>query len=311
MKIYLINEPVVLFDASCFLFIHGANPNYKRTLKDHIESTLENLNSTNYVGFIDTGKNFRHTIAKTAPYKGNRDKTDLLEKFPFFHRVKEELINVYNITAVRGVEVDDVVGILNRRLNPNQFFNIFNEKGVLERQELSNYKSVIATIDKDENMLNAALYNLTKHTLVMSNNKNSYIKLNKNRNKLLGSGFKFLYAQILMGDSTDNIKGLEKCGPVGAFSILENCNTEEECTLVAKKAFYEKEKSLAEKALKIKKAEINSKELSSKIFCLSEEELWEKALKKYNEMYSLIFILRKNHTLRDIKIQKYKNLLLY
>lgn len=311
MKIHLINEPVVLFDASCFLFIHGANPNYKRTLKDHIESTLENLNSTKYVGFIDTGKNFRHTIAKTAPYKGNRDKSDLLEKFPFFHRVKEELINTYGITAVRGVEVDDVVGILNRRLNSNQFFNIYNEEGTLEKQELSNYKSVIATIDKDENMLNAALYNLTKHTLIMSNNKNSYIKLSKKRNKLLGSGFKFLYAQILMGDSTDNIKGLEKCGPVGAFTILENCNTEEECVMITKQAFYNKEKSLAEKALKIKKAEVGSKELSSKLFCLSEEELWGRALKKYSEMYSLIFILRKNHTLRDIKVQKYKDLLLY
>ena len=63
--------------------------------------------------------------------------------------------------------------------------------------------------------------------------------------------------------------------------------------------------------LKIKKAEVGSKELSSKLFCLSEEELWGRALKKYSEMYSLIFILRKNHTLRDIKVQKYKDLLLY
>lgn len=45
---------------------------------------------------------------------------------------------------------------------------------------------------------------------------------------LKGSGLKFFYAQILMGDPADNYQGLPQCGMTGAYELLDGCSTEEE-----------------------------------------------------------------------------------
>ena len=49
--------------------------------------------------------------------------------------------------------------------------------------------------------------------------------------KVIGHGTKFFWAQLLMGDSADNVKGLKSyhgklCGAVKAHEILSNCRTE-------------------------------------------------------------------------------------
>lgn len=44
--------------------------------------------------------------------------------------------------------------------------------------------------------------------------------------RLKGAGLKFFYAQLLMGDSTDNYGGLEGCGVVGTYEALNNLSTE-------------------------------------------------------------------------------------
>src|SRR3546814_15161345 len=46
--------------------------------------------------------------------------------------------------------------------------------------------------------------------------------------KLRGSGLKFFYAQLITGDTVDNISGIPKHGPVRAFNDLSECGTEEE-----------------------------------------------------------------------------------
>src|SRR3546814_8237009 len=46
--------------------------------------------------------------------------------------------------------------------------------------------------------------------------------------KLRGSGLKFFYAQLITGDTVDNISGLPKHGPVRAFNELSECGTEED-----------------------------------------------------------------------------------
>lgn len=46
---------------------------------------------------------------------------------------------------------------------------------------------------------------------------------------LFGGGHKFFYAQMLMGDSTDNIEGIPGYGPVFAYKLLNDAKTEREC----------------------------------------------------------------------------------
>jgi 5'-3' exonuclease len=52
--------------------------------------------------------------------------------------------------------------------------------------------------------------------------------------KCLGVGKKFFWAQMLMGDTADNIAGVAKvdgklCGPVGAFNLLHGIDEESAC----------------------------------------------------------------------------------
>lgn len=46
---------------------------------------------------------------------------------------------------------------------------------------------------------------------------------------LFGGGHKFFYAQMLMGDSTDNIPGVGGYGPVFAYNLLWDAETERQC----------------------------------------------------------------------------------
>ena len=46
---------------------------------------------------------------------------------------------------------------------------------------------------------------------------------------IFGGGHKFFYCQMLMGDGTDNIPGVEGYGPVFAYNLLWDAKTEREC----------------------------------------------------------------------------------
>jgi len=45
------------------------------------------------------------------------------------------------------------------------------------------------------------------------------------KGKLIGAGYAYFAAQVLMGDPTDNIPGLPGCGPVSAYAALHHCDT--------------------------------------------------------------------------------------
>ena len=50
----------------------------------------------------------------------------------------------------------------------------------------------------------------------------THIELDREKKppKLSGYGLKFFYAQLMMGDSVDNIPGLPRCGAVKAYDVL-------------------------------------------------------------------------------------------
>ena len=53
-------------------------------------------------------------------------------------------------------------------------------------------------------------------------------------------GLKNFYTQLLTGDRTDNIKGLDRIGPVKAEKILKDCKTEQELLQAVTKAYEDK-----------------------------------------------------------------------
>lgn len=53
-------------------------------------------------------------------------------------------------------------------------------------------------------------------------------------NKIVGGGKKFFFSQLLTGDTVDNIGGLNKTGPVKAYTALAEANDEDRCRTIVR-----------------------------------------------------------------------------
>jgi len=137
-----------------------------------------------------TGKsNFRHEIAVTAPYKGNRKDAKKPKHLPL---LREYLQMAWGATVSEGEEADDVIAIRATELGDD---------------------SIIVSTDKDFNQVPGWHYNFVKKV-------KSYVTPEE--------GLRFFYKQILTGDAADNIKGLFRVGDVKATKMLADFKTEVE-----------------------------------------------------------------------------------
>lgn len=151
------------------------------------------------------GNNFRKDIAVTAVYKGNRaDKPKPKHLIP----LREYLVDKWGAVIAEGQEADDAVVIEANSLNGN---------------------CIIASLDKDFMQFSGWHYNFIKR-------EHKYVTPFE--------GMKFLYMQILMGDSADNIKGLFRVGPKKAEKMLSECTTEVEMYNVCVEAYNDEDRVL-------------------------------------------------------------------
>lgn len=137
-----------------------------------------------------TGKgNFRHDIAKSHEYKGNRK--EATKPIHLYH-VRQYLIDNHNAIVSEGEEADDLIAIEATRLGKN---------------------TTVASIDKDMLQIPCKHFNF---------GRNEWKTVDE------WQGLRFFYSQILMGDAADNIIGLYKVGPVKADKMLQGSKTEED-----------------------------------------------------------------------------------
>lgn len=158
-----------------------------------------------------TGKgNFREDIAKAKVYKGNRKDV----KKPYhFRNLTVYLKAVYGAIVVDGMEADDALCI--------------HQTLHLEQRD-----TVICTRDKDLRQCPGWHYGWE------SGKQPEFrlrwvegigdIELSANKKSVKGWGDKFFYAQLLIGDTVDNIPGCPKVGPVKAYKLLSDAQTIEE-----------------------------------------------------------------------------------
>lgn len=146
------------------------------------------------VMYLTTGKNFRDEIASTKPYKGNRKK----EKPFHFQNLTAYIKNAYKYKEAIGVEADDLLS--------------------LDQTD----ETVICSRDKDLLMVPGWQYGWE-----CGKQKERHLhyvtpegKLWMDGDKLRGEGLSFFYAQLLMGDSVDNIPGCPGVGPKKTFGLL-------------------------------------------------------------------------------------------
>lgn len=167
--------------------------------------------------------NFRYEVATVKPYKLMRK--EVVKPF-HYHNLITYMLATYDVRVASGMEADDLLGIT----------------------QTAGEDTIICSRDKDLRMIPGWQYSWEcgkqpefGPELV---DDFGYIKVGEDK-KVRGVGLKFFFAQMLIGDSVDNIPGLEGCGDKGAYKLLDGCTTESECVLVLREAY---KKKYAEKA---------------------------------------------------------------
>lgn len=180
-------------------------------LLSRIETIMRECQADEAAFFLSKGKNFRHDIAKSKPYKGTRTP----DKKPFhFHNIGAYLVGQLNAEVVTGIEADDAIGIAH--------------KG----------NTIVASRDKDLRQLPGLSYSweLGKQPRFGPEliTKEGYLTLDKTKKpaRLKGTGMSWFYAQLLMGDGIDNIGGSKGTGPVYAYGMLIDKNPDEQLAAV-------------------------------------------------------------------------------
>lgn len=155
---------------------------------------LYHTDADDFEGFLtlDSDENYRHAIAVTAPYKGNRPG----DKPKYYDFIRDYLIRDWGFQWVRNQEADDALGI-----------------AAFTKWEKGDKDYVICTIDKDLDMIPGPHYNFVKkHHFDVDERE----------------GMLSFYCQILSGDRVDNIIGIRGIGPAKARARLIDCGTEVE-----------------------------------------------------------------------------------
>jgi hypothetical protein len=157
------------------------------------------------------GSNFRFKSAVTLPYKGHRK-----EKPEIWGAVREYLINVYGAQVIHGYECDDILG-MNGDKSPTP-------ANVLPPPP----ETILIHKDKDIFMVPGWHFNTQTEEFEYVD-RFGKLWLNDS-GKLKGRGIMFFYAQLLMGDATDNIPSLKKgkYGDKTVYKLLADLKTEEE-----------------------------------------------------------------------------------
>ncbi len=149
--------------------------------------------------FLSGTENFRNQVATITKYKGSRDKTTR----PYWYSaIREYLIMHWGAEVSDGIEADDTVSILQWQA----------EQG----------DTIICTIDKDLLNVPGHHYNYMKKEARFVSYKDAMLRF---------------YRQILTGDSTDDIPGCKKIGPVAAAKILPEWKPESTMYIAVLRAY--------------------------------------------------------------------------
>jgi len=152
----------------------------------------------NFKSYLTGSDNFRYTIAKSHPYKGNRSDTVRPDHLKFARAYLQE---EWDAIVSEGCEADDLMAI---------------EATVIGDD------CVIVSQDKDFNTVPGWKWNFVNGNW---------------RYDTPWSALQYFYSQVLTGDNSDNIKGLYRVGPKTADKMLRECQTEEDLWEVCLKAY--------------------------------------------------------------------------
>lgn len=145
-------------------------------------------------------------------YKAHRTKP----KPKWYNEIRNYMQAEFGAEICREIEADDAMGMLQYKSTPGEDF-------------LKEYHSIICSIDKDLKQIEGLHYNFVKKEFEEISPE---------------LGMKHFYTQLLMGDSSDNIKGIPNIGPVKAARILSTARDEQSMFNVVREAYGNDEEML-------------------------------------------------------------------
>lgn len=182
------------------------------TTKRVIQKILKDVGTDSYKIYLtsDDKSNFRFNLATIKEYKGNRKNS----KKPLHYKaIREYLVNYHAAEVISGMEADDAMGI-----------NMCNGCGT----------KICCTIDKDLRMIPGLHHHLDWEKQGLNKIEKiedpGFVRLETTktgRNKIWGGGMLWFYAQMLLGDSADNIPKIPKMGPVSVTNLLRDKTSDE------------------------------------------------------------------------------------
>lgn len=156
-----------------------------------IQQIIEATDATKYRVYLSGKDNFRKKI--NLEYKANRKDT-----VPpvYLQDCRQYLLDNHSAVMSVGCEADDLLGI---------------EQCDVETYETG--ETVICTLDKDLRMIPGNHYNWVKVELDTVAQQD---------------GLRHFYKQMMIGDRSDNIFGVDKIGPVKAGKLIDHLDEEQD-----------------------------------------------------------------------------------
>lgn len=199
-----------------------------KILNNTITNIVKHLHAKDYYGYIGRGKVFRHHLSKIKEYKGGRSSLKPVN-LPL---IEEMLLERFNgKIATDNLEADDWLSI-DSHTAWKDWVKTRHQKDRL----------IVITEDKDALQCGGShLFNPTKMTLPFTiKNELGEVSLRDDTKTktITGHGRKFLYSQMLLGDTVDNYSPTalvakdnpyKRFGDVACFNLLNKLNTDEEC----------------------------------------------------------------------------------
>lgn len=214
----------VLIDADGIVYRVGfamEDVNSLTTVKHNVEQTLANYMSdvkrifvsieepTIVLSPLGQENNFRYNVAKTLPYKGNRT----APKPKHYDYIRTVLMEIPGAIIAEGQEADDTIADIAVE-NPSKTVIVSQDK---DMRQVPGWHLEPGSVDEPKR----PVYYVDPDTL-------GHIQLERttgNRAGVFATGPLGLYSQMMLGDTSDNIPGLENYGPVKVYSLLKDATS--------------------------------------------------------------------------------------
>jgi 5'-3' exonuclease len=181
----ILDLDIIVYKCGFAVKDHEPTSHALQNVKTTISRILDNFPERTWEKmFLSGNTNFREHIATIKEYKANRTKPRPRD----YVAIREYMVKEWGAVVTDGQEADDAIGI--------------------EQFKHKDKSTVIVTIDKDLMMIPGWHFDWTKNKMTYVDRHNADINL---------------FRQMIEGDTSDHIPGIDGLGKVKTQKIIDEC----------------------------------------------------------------------------------------